>query len=186
MPIFYFPGEPLPRILLTAPSNAAVDEIVRKLLNCRKKLKAEGRFNFNLMRIGRPNVMHPDVRSVSLDFLKEQHLAKTQNKGQNPESLKLQIDESNSRIKKMGEKLENPRTNEDERKLVTRNISDEIKRRDQAKGMLNALTTRKLTHREKQQAVEELFSNADIVAATLNSTLNGQMESFFMRPKEHR
>ena len=50
----------MPRILLTAPSNAAVDEIARKLIHCYKKLKPEDRFR--MMRIGQPNTIHPEVK----------------------------------------------------------------------------------------------------------------------------
>jgi hypothetical protein len=50
----------MPRILLTAPSNAAVDEIARKLIHCYKKLKTEDRFR--MMRIGQPNTIHPEVK----------------------------------------------------------------------------------------------------------------------------
>ena len=55
-----FLGGGMPRILLTAPSNAAVDEIARKLIHCYKKLKPEDRFR--MMRIGQPNTIHPEVK----------------------------------------------------------------------------------------------------------------------------
>ena len=63
-----YPGSPLPRILLTAPSNAAVDEIVRKLMECRHKLHNADKFN--MMRVGKLNVIHPEVKPISLEELK--------------------------------------------------------------------------------------------------------------------
>ena len=55
-------GTPMPRILLTAPSNAAVDEIARKLIHCYKKLKPEDKLKMKMMRIGQPNTIHPEVK----------------------------------------------------------------------------------------------------------------------------
>ena len=54
------PNYPLPRILITAPSNAAVDEIVRKLLACRQRLSKDEKFN--MMRIGNLRAIHPEVQ----------------------------------------------------------------------------------------------------------------------------
>ena len=65
---FFHVGVGRPRILLTAPSNAAVDEIAIKLLNIRHKLKPEDQFR--MMRIGQPNTIHPDVKCISVDELK--------------------------------------------------------------------------------------------------------------------
>merc|ERR1719219_566048 len=76
-----YPGGARPRILLTAPSNAAVDEIARKLLTCRQKLKPEDRYR--MMRIGQPNNIHPDVKCITVDELKEKHFVVTHRSGKN-------------------------------------------------------------------------------------------------------
>jgi hypothetical protein len=55
----YFPGYDLPRILLTAPSNAAVDEIAKRLSHEAK--------DFCVMRIGRRSEVRPDVQSIFID-----------------------------------------------------------------------------------------------------------------------
>ena len=169
----------MPRILLTAPSNAAVDEIVRKLLDCRQKLKPEHRFN--MMRIGKPHVVHPEVRPICLEILKENQVSRSKNKDQNGDSLRLQIEEYKRRIQFMSDKLANKSTPNDEVLLITRKISDEIKGKKIAEEELKRMQFCKPNYKEKAQAVEELLAGADIVAATLNSTLNGQMNSFFIQ-----
>jgi tRNA(Met) C34 N-acetyltransferase TmcA len=68
------PGALLPRILITAPSNAAVDELVRKLMDKRQQMPSEERFN--MMRIGKENMIHPEVQKISLEYLRDQTLKK--------------------------------------------------------------------------------------------------------------
>ncbi|XP_044733813.1 helicase sen1-like isoform X2 [Chrysoperla carnea] len=60
----------LPRILICAPTNSAIDDIVLKLLNVRKKI-AKPQITFRMVRVGQRNKMHPSVQSISLQTLKE-------------------------------------------------------------------------------------------------------------------
>ena len=115
-PIFL--GGARPRILLTAPSNAAVDEIARKLLTCRQKLKPEDRFR--MMRIGQPNNIHPDVKCITVDELKEKNLEITHRSGKNEESLKQEIADLKHRIAEMTKKLERKDATPDELAYTTR------------------------------------------------------------------
>lgn len=60
----------LPRILICAPTNSAIDDIVIKLLSVRKKI-AKPQTTFRMVRVGQRNKMHPSVQSISLQTLKE-------------------------------------------------------------------------------------------------------------------
>ncbi|CAG9561283.1 unnamed protein product [Danaus chrysippus] len=59
------------KILICATSNAAVDELVIRLLNLRNTLVEEERFR--LVRVGRLESMHRDVRDVSTQTLAHKH-----------------------------------------------------------------------------------------------------------------
>ncbi len=186
-------GQELPRILITAPSNAAVDEIVRKLVDCRKKLKQEEKFR--LVRIG-TSAIHPEAQPYELDNQIEGYLRHKNIQTSNEGSLILQVRESLSRINAMTRKMEKS-TNQEEIQMIHRSIKGEISNKERAQKQLNelkdAMVNKTEDPKEKDRAREELLLGADIVAATLNSTRNGQMESFFIKkswrfidPKRYR
>ena len=168
---------PLPRILITAPSNAAVDEIVRKLLVCRQKLAPKDRFN--MMRIGKLKSIHPDVQNISLDKLKEVNLKS--NNGSSIQSLNLDITAISKRINELTKKLEDKNLPDDELQHYTRQLRDELQKKDQAKAAKSQQIDYHPSSRQVQQAVDDLFHNADIIASTINSSMNGPMENFFVR-----
>jgi superfamily I DNA and/or RNA helicase len=58
-----FPAsKPLPRILIAAPSNAAVDEITKRLSDANRRGQ-----NFSLMRVGIPSAVRADVKCILVD-----------------------------------------------------------------------------------------------------------------------
>ena len=85
-----------PRILITAPSNAAVDELVRRLIEINQLLRNEDKFN--LMRVGQLRTIAKDVQSVSFDELKDQRLKELKQRTSNKRSLDMEIDNIQSRI----------------------------------------------------------------------------------------
>ena len=85
-----------PRILITAPSNAAVDELVRRLIEINQLLRNEDKFN--LMRVGQLRTIAKDVHSVSFDELKDQRLKELKQRTSNKRSLEMEIDNIQSKI----------------------------------------------------------------------------------------
>ena len=69
--------EHLPRILLTAPSNAAVDELLRRLKAVRHTIasshnqKTRSLPKFRMVRIGEEKRIHPDVKEYRLESLRD-------------------------------------------------------------------------------------------------------------------
>merc|ERR1712218_313850 len=59
--------ETMPRILIVAPSNAAVDEVAKKLLALRREIPEDIRFR--LLRMGVTRSMDPHVQNYSIDDL---------------------------------------------------------------------------------------------------------------------
>lgn len=166
----------------SAPSNAAVDEIVRKLLDCRHKLAPEDRPR--IIRIGKPSSCHPDVRSICIDSLTDRHYYATQASNQNVASLELEISGLNKRISAMTQKMQDENVSENERKNLHRKFkkdNEDKKRAEKDLQECKKMAMNKNDHNGRRKAVEELFTNADIVATTLNSAMNGQMETYFVR-----
>ena len=64
---------PKPRLLLCAPSNAAVDEIVLRLIGGIRNAQGQ-RYQPNLVRVGRSDNINPHVREVTLDELVDKKL----------------------------------------------------------------------------------------------------------------
>ncbi|XP_024940518.1 probable helicase senataxin isoform X2 [Cephus cinctus] len=61
------------RILVCAPSNAAIDEIVLRLLTVRAKFKQD---RFKMVRVGRIETMHPTVKEISVPELARRDIKK--------------------------------------------------------------------------------------------------------------
>lgn len=69
-------------MLIVAPSNAAVDEIGRRLLTHRQwqyRLKAPSEQVLKVVRIGQDNMVHPEVRGICLEELLQKNIQKEGN-----------------------------------------------------------------------------------------------------------
>src|ERR1700738_3666518 len=62
-----------PRVLLCAPSNAAVDEIVLRLIGGIRNSQGQ-QYQPNIVRVGRSDNINPHVRRVTLDELVDSKL----------------------------------------------------------------------------------------------------------------
>lgn len=175
------PGAPLPRILITAPSNAAVDELVRKLLAVRSTLPKDKRFN--MMRIGKEHVIHQDVRRIRLESLRDQEVAKKITEGTNQNSVRLEIENRQAAINRLGEELAQiykNKGNESNVHLINRNIAKETQLLQRAKTSMKSWSKKDMDKLRKE-TTDQLLEHADIVASTLSSSMNGQMEHYYVR-----
>jgi hypothetical protein len=71
----------VPRVLVCAPSNAAVDELVKRMLRgifSTRDGTARGAYVPNIIRVGNPDVIHPDARAVALDDLVDEEMQNAQ------------------------------------------------------------------------------------------------------------
>ncbi|KAM0736268.1 putative helicase senataxin [Formica fusca] len=165
------------RILVCAPSNAAIDEIVLRLLDIRSKLKKK---RFNMVRIGRSEYMHPMTKPISVTELAKRHLTKmTQEAVRSDNTEDIAILEA--RINSLKIELTSCQNKDEEkkkelnRKLVETSTRHEILKRGKPINEFNA------KDRAKYQRVSEniILDGADIIACTLSSCYTNQMESNF-------
>ena len=82
----------------------------------------------------------------------------------------------------MGDKLAKcPSSDRDQINLMNRKIREEQDLLRKTKNSLNSGQNSENEKVDRIQVEEDLFANADIIAVTLNSSMNGQMEKFFVK-----
>ena len=82
----------------------------------------------------------------------------------------------------MGDKLAKcPSSDRDQINLINRKIREEQDLLRKTKNSLNSGQNSENEKVDRIQVEEDLFANADIIAVTLNSSMNGQMEKFFVK-----
>lgn len=172
------------RILICAPSNAAIDEVVLRLLNIRSSLKPK---HFNMVRIGRSESMHPKVKTISVTELAKRHLlriTKQRSSGcsANVEdiailqarinALEIELDNTS--------KLQEAKRNSLLNKLFETSAKCELLKSGKSVDEINP------KDRAKYQRMSEnvIITGANIIACTLSSCYTNQMESIFGGHKE--
>jgi len=169
------------RILICASSNAAIDEIVLRLLNIRSKLKNR----FNMVRIGRLESMHLMAKPISVTELGKRHLTKMSQEAvysDNTEELailKAKINSLKAELSSLQQK------DEDKKKEIRRRLMETSTRYELVKcgKPINEFSSK---DRAKYQRMAEniILAGADIIACTLSSCYTNQMESIFGGYKE--
>ena len=174
----YNPTMPVPRILVAAPSNAAVDEIATRLRHLVCKLHNGTRnHSINMMRIGKGNKCHQDVKQICFETLRDKEFLEMKRK----QTSNVYNDEVRQRQEKINEYgLQLAKASEendtDLQSLLLRKMRSETELMNEAKA------SGKLSSREEKtlrfQAGQRIFEHAHVVFATLNSSLNNQMLEF--------
>lgn len=170
------------RILVCAPSNAAIDEIVLRLLEIRSKLKKK---RFNMVRIGRLEYMHSMTKPISVTELAKRHLAKLTQEAACSSSIE-DVAILEARINSLQTELASSQNiDEMKKKDLTRKLMETTTRHDLLKcgKSINELNAKE---RAKYQRIAEniILTGADIIACTLSSCYTNQMESIFGGFKE--
>ncbi|KAJ9575926.1 hypothetical protein L9F63_007238, partial [Diploptera punctata] len=175
-----------PRILLCAPSNAAVDELVLRLLQIRQKMTKEERFK--MVRTGRQENINPQVKDISLFELARRDVKNSAQVYETIESVELEIRNlealRNSKILALeSARMKNlPNVNEIEFKVgeIERRLLQMKKSKTQ-----NLTRDPKELARKEREAQERVLLGADIVATTLSSCYNNHMENIYMQNREY-
>lgn len=170
------------RILICAPSNAAIDEIVIRLLDIRSKLKKN---RFNMVRIGRSECMHPMTKPISVTELGKRHLTKMSQEAvcsDNTEDiaiLKARLNSLKAELSSIQQKDEE-KQKEIKRRLLETSTKYELFKYGKP---INEFSPK--DHAKYQRMAESIIlSRADIIACTLSSCYTSQMESIFGGYKE--
>ncbi|EFN77064.1 Probable helicase senataxin [Harpegnathos saltator] len=179
------------KILLCAPSNAAIDEIVTRLLVIRSYLKQKYNYTFNLVRFGRPEHMHPLAKNISAPELARRHLRKftesvvcwSSNSTTNRMSEKTKLERQ---IDLLQATLRNPASlSEARRREIKRKLTDASSRYELLlTGKLFEEIDQKDRNKFQRPSEDVILAGADIIACTLSSCYTNQMESIFGANRE--
>jgi len=166
----------LPRILVVAPSNAAVDELAMRLI----QLKSQLQVKYTLVRLGILESIHHQVRSHSYDSIIKQAFEAERRNVENMEQEERSLRSSAQKIF-----LGKLKAEADGNKVLVEKLTRDhiIKMNEVAK--LKALKKSFLdspSMKEKERiAMEKAMDKVDIILATLSSSTNAQMEKSFMK-----
>lgn len=168
-------------LLVCAPSNAAIDEIVRRLRS--GVLDVNGKTVFpSVVRIGAPEAVHDDVRDILLDSLIEENLVETAQtvsgdlKSDSEKVVKLK--ESLKLLKDDISALKNDLFNTvdfAERDRLQSKLQTKQECKFQVIQQLDSLKQRKLNSRTlgeklKLDIKKRILQRADVIASTLNAS----------------
>lgn len=172
------------KMLVCAPSNTAIDEIVLRLLNVRTTIKQQAKMKpFKMVRIGQLEMMHPKVKDISVTELAKRDIRKTNNANNTPsdsiENEKLLLQ---SKMNALRCKLNSRNLDETHKQNIKMKLNDMTMKYELLKNResLNELNIRNKEYMKLQRITENKFLEyADIITCTLSSCYTSQMESIF-------
>ncbi|XP_067003735.2 uncharacterized protein Setx isoform X2 [Anabrus simplex] len=171
-----------PRILLCAPSNAAVDELVTRLLSVRQTFPKEERFR--MVRVGRMAAMRHNVREISLQELTKRDMKQARFEGETMESVEIEIRNQEAKCRSYEISLESARKKNTDVSLYLKKIADIMKKISQLKNMSLNKAEQQVDKRLERQSQIKILSGADIVATTLGSCSLSLVSEVFGRGGE--
>nr|XP_033339288.1 helicase SEN1 [Megalopta genalis]XP_033339289.1 helicase SEN1 [Megalopta genalis]XP_033339290.1 helicase SEN1 [Megalopta genalis]XP_033339291.1 helicase SEN1 [Megalopta genalis]XP_033339292.1 helicase SEN1 [Megalopta genalis] len=181
----YVSNESPLKILVCAPSNAAIDEITLRLLQIRSSMKQK---RFKMVRIGRSEVMHPTVKDISVVELAKRDMKKTQTTSMNTplDSVEEEKTLLESKINKLKCEIAGTHNMEEAYKEhLKMRLADMIVKYELLKNRrpLNEKNSKEFA-RIQRSAENRVLSHADIITCTLSSCYSKQMESLFVTNKK--
>ena len=173
--------ETFPRILVVAPSNAAVDEMARKLISARKQLNEKIRFR--MVRLGVKKSMHEEVKKFSLDENIERIVLEETRKKKAVDTLEKDIETKQKQANALyDEKIE--AENDGNQDLASKKNRDWMELLTSIKRLKNEMS-RPLNSKEKKQmtrdAEDKTLAGADIILSTMSSSVGREVERFFVQ-----
>ncbi|KAJ8679254.1 hypothetical protein QAD02_015041 [Eretmocerus hayati] len=164
-----------PRILIAAPSNAAIDEIVLRLLEIRGSI-SDREQRFKMVRMGRIESMHDEVKNISVSELARKHAQKSlaEHKHKKSNSIELLKHRLVTDIRALESLVQSQPNN--------RNYVRDLEAlREKYKALTNKRPEDEEAEIVKIQngAKKTILINANVIACTLSSCYAGQMEELF-------
>ncbi|OAD53199.1 putative helicase senataxin [Eufriesea mexicana] len=173
------------KMLVCAPSNAAIDEIVLRLLHIRAGIKQKAKIKpFKMVRIGRSEMMHPTVKDISVTELAKRDIRKTGNtsniSSDSIENEKLLLQ---SKMNALQCELTNSHSVDEvykqhiRMKLAEMATKYELLKNRRSSNEINEKSKENM--RLQRTTENRILEHADIITCTLSSCYTSQMESIF-------
>ncbi|XP_076467284.1 uncharacterized protein LOC143298326 [Babylonia areolata] len=155
------------RISLSAPSNAAVDELLRRLVRRKKTDK----LNFSVVRIGNVDSIHEEVKEFALDNrVKRARAVELQKKKMRtmPQSVKTEHERLTKKIEKLKKEIENSGRENNTRQVEA--LSRELHKLQKEKGVIDRNQEHiSLDRKEIADISASVLKQAQVVCGTLSS-----------------
>ena len=164
---------PKAKILVCAPSNAAVDEVTKRLKFGVKS--ADGQvFVPKIVRIGRDDSMNVEVKDVSLDFLLDKALASGAGAGDDVGALQEEIRQLQTQRQQMQASLDAAKKGNDQPNInsLTAELRLLMSKRTSAMSKLDQIKDQQKSDArqrdaERRQLRHQIIMDADVICCTL-------------------
>lgn len=170
----------IPKILICAPSNGAIDEVARRLYKEREFLKKTGiSRSLRMVRVGHPDQISPSVKHISLDELVESN---AKHKVENSKKSNLaRMNDIENEIGKCDIEISNLRAKRRDREIlgVEMKIKELSKQLESFRSNEEIKTRREASESAKRQIRYDLIRNADVILSTLNSCQRHPLDTLF-------
>lgn len=170
----------MPKVLICAPSNGAIDEVVRRLYKEREFLKGtQAKRSLRMVRVGHPDQISESVRHISLDELVETN-ANFKIEGLKKKHLS-RIKELETELSRCDTEISNLRYSKRQHEIpsVELQIAKLLKELDACKATEEVSTKREVSDASKRNMRFELVKNADVILTTLNSCQRQPLDALF-------
>jgi senataxin len=172
------------KLLVCAPSNAAVDELVMRLKNG-VKTKTGKTYPINVVRIGRSDAINSSVKDVTMDELVNKQIGgSNQDQGKRDETSKLYQDHKkvSAELKDLYDKRDSGDLKEGERKQVEEAIVGVRRRKnDLGTRIDNSKDQERQAGREselnRKKAQQAVLDKAHVICATLSGSGHDMFQS---------
>ncbi|NXY44326.1 SETX helicase, partial [Ceuthmochares aereus] len=170
------------RFLVCAPSNAAVDELMKKIIlvfkgRCRNRQEPLGNCgDINLVRVGAEKAINSEVRGFSLDKQVEHRMRRM------PGDCDQDIQKKKAALDRQLDELSRQRAmRRCERMKVSQMLTDEIGRLSKERQQLASQLKEVRGHSQKVQT--NIILESDIICCTLSASGGVLLESVFARQR---
>ena len=157
----------MPRVLVVAPSNAAVDELARKLIIVQKSIKEAGKIpSFRMVRLGIFKSVHPEVQEYTFDRMVDVMVDTDMRKNQMSASLEKDLRSKQEQANQLAnaQEVAEREGNSDLAAKLGRDVEEKIR-------LVN-----KIKEEMRKKAEEKVMAGADILLSTLSSSTSREVE----------
>ncbi|KAI5122782.1 hypothetical protein M0805_000126 [Coniferiporia weirii] len=178
---------PVQKILLCAPSNAAIDEVAKRLIEGVRGSNGQ-KLTPKVVRVGADAQINVSAKEISLDFLVAQKLGADGNKeledaGSEAVALRKEIDSVKELRQKKSEELQNTSNNASRTLALEEEIKGLNAKRMALSQRLDRLKDMQKSQNRSLDAIRrryryEILAEADVICSTLSGAGHEQLEQF--------
>ena len=174
----------MPRVLVVAPSNAAVDELARKLIIVQRNIREAGKIPpFRMVRLGILKSVHPQVKELTFDRMVEVMVDSDMRKNQMSASLEKDLKTKQEQANQLAnaQEVAEKEGNSDLAAKLGRDVAEKTRQVNKIKAQLkNPQVDPRSQLQMRKQAEEKVMAGADVLLSTLSSSTSREVERLLM------